>query len=451
MTLFLGIVSTFGLVMAQDTDLEDSLFGGGTEESSEESSDNASDDASDDGEDALFGGSNFIVDITNAAPPSTSVADELLANEPVAIGGRVSGGLRLNINPDANEENGQDMFNAGLTSLRTRLFLDARPDTEFRGFIKGDISYSTDDGIDVDLREMFIDTDINDTVFLRLGKQTVNWGVGRFFRPANLINIETLDPENPDADPVALKAQLPIGLDNLTGYAIVDDIENGNPVALASRYEFLVGATEVTVGGVYQFDNPWSLMSTAVGKVGDINWFGEAVLEGNVNNKYIVEDGSGFAVRGTDDMYLSATLGGTYTISDPSEDNNYSINLAAQYLYNGFGYSDVSLFTENQQAINGLVRSGDISSRDLRNRSQHYAGANASLRITDFDFSPSVFWLGSLNDGSGRVSASVRYSGIENITPSFNYSYNYGAEGSEYAARGSSQSASLSVSLGVSF
>lgn len=451
--LFIALLLNIAPAIAQDSDLEASLFGGGSEESSEEISDTNSDT----GEDALFGGSDFIIDITDAEAPSTSVADELLANEAVAIGGRVSGGLRLSIDPDADEDRGQETFRAGLTSLRTRLFLDARPDTEFRGFMKGDISYSTDDGISVDLREMFIDTDINDTVFLRLGKQTVNWGVGRFFSPANLINIETLDPENPDAElagPVALKAQLPIGTDNLTGYAIVDDIENGNPVALASRYEFLVGATEVTVGGVYQFDNPWSLMSTAVGKVGDINWFGEAVLEGNVNNKYIVEDSSqssGLAVRGTDDMYFSATLGGSYTISDPSEDNRYSINLSGQYLYNGFGYSDLGLFTDKRQEINELARSGAISFGDLRNRSQHYAGANASLRLTDFDFSPSVFWLGSLGDGSGRLSTSVRYSGIENITPSFSYTYNYGSEGSEYAPNGADQGMSLSVSLGVSF
>ena len=447
--LFIALLLCFTAVLAQDNTLEDNLFGGSSETSEEETAGND--------ENSLFGGSDFIIDITDADEPAVSVSDELLASEAVAIGGRISGGLRLSIDPDADTENGQEMFRAGLTNLNTRLFLDARPDTEFRGFIKGDISYSTDDGISVDLREMFIDTDINNTVFLRLGKQTVNWGVGRFFSPANLINIETLDPENPDeelAGPVALKAQIPIGLDNLTAYAIVDDINNGNSIALASRYEFLVANTEITLGGVYQFNNPWSLMTTAVGSFGDVNWFSETVLQGNVNNKFIVEDNSqpsGLIVRGTEDMYFSATLGGSYTFSDPSEEDNFSLSLTGQYLFNGFGYSDLSLFSEKQREISSLARTDALSFRDLRNRSQHYAAANASLRLRDYDFTPSVLWLGSLGDGSGRLSTSVRYSGIDNITPSFSHSYNYGDEGSEYAPNGADQSMSVSVSLGVTF
>ncbi len=429
---------------------EDALFGGGSSDTSDEDAlFGGSDDSS--SEDDLFGGGGLVSDIVE----SDSVAsDELLTNEAVDIGGRISSSIKLTYDPD--EENFEDAFTSGLDNLSARLFLDARPSTDLRGLIKGNIDYDTDDGISFDLREMFVDTDIDNQVFIRAGKQTINWGVGRFFSPANLINIETIDPENPDAElagPVAAKIQYPIGNNNLTGYALVDDIENGNPIALASRYEFLVGGSEFTVGGVYQFDNPWSVMGTVSSKIGEVSVFGEAVLEGNVNKKFIVADDSvplGVSVRGSDDLYFSSTLGGSYQYSN--DDDNFSVFVFGQYYFNGLGYEDLTVAKDNQAAIGTLIAQGDLSIGDLFNRGQHYGALSiSSPDILESDFTPSVFWIGNLNDASGRINLGLSYSGIENITPSFSYSYGYGERGTEYSLFGPDQSMSVSVSLGVNF
>jgi len=430
---------------------EDALFGGSEDSSTDEDAlfgGGSSDDSS--GEDDLFGG-GLVSDITDT---DVVASDDLLTNETVDIGGRISSSIKLSYDPD--EENVEDAFTSGLDNLGARIFLDARPSTDLRGFIKGDVDYDTDDGLSYDLREMFIDTDINNQIFIRAGKQTINWGVGRFFSPANLINIETIDPENPDAElagPVAAKVQYPIGNNNLTGYALVDDIENGNPIALASRYEFLVGGSEFTVGGVYQFDNPWSVMSTVSTKIGEVNAFAEAVLEGNVNKKFLVLDDSapqGVSVRGTDDLYFSATVGGSYQYSN--DDDNFSLFVLGQYYFNGLGYEDLSIAKDNQAAIGALIAQGKLSIGDLFGRGQHYGALSiSSPDILKSDLTPSVFWLGNLDDASGRINLGLRYSGIENITPSFSYSYGYGDNGTEYSPFGADQSMSLSVSLGVNF
>ena len=472
LALFVGAalfaVPTISFAQDDNSNLEDSLFGGSDDSDTESDVDEdalfgGSDDTSDEdalfggssddsgSEDDLFGGGGLVSDIVESGEVAS---DSLLTNETVDIGGRISSSIKLTYDPD--EENFEDAFTSGLDNLGARIFLDARPSTDLRGLIKGNIDYDTDDGISFDLREMFVDTDIDNQVFIRAGKQTINWGVGRFFSPANLINIETIDPENPDAElagPVAAKVQYPIGNNNLTGYALVDDIENGNPIALASRYEFLVGGSEFTVGGVYQFDNPWSVMGTVATKVGDVNVFGEAVLEGNVNKKFIVADDTatdGVSVRGSDDLYFSATVGGSYQYSN--DDDNFSVFVFGQYYFNGLGYDDLTVARDNQAAIGSLIASGQLSIGDLFNRGQNYGALSVSSpNLLESKVTPSVFWIGNLDDASGRINLGLSYSGIENITPSFSYSYGYGDRGTEYSPFGADQSMSVSVSLGVNF
>ena len=97
------------------------------------------------------------------------------------------------------------------------LFLDARPSRDFRAFakVKGDVRL-TESPLDPNLRlhELFADFVLGDRAFFRVGKQTINWGVGYFFSPADIINVGRIDPENPEAEregPVALRLNLPCG------------------------------------------------------------------------------------------------------------------------------------------------------------------------------------------------------------------------------------------------
>ncbi len=410
--------------------------------------------------DDLFGGGGNAEETTGDSFVKTAQedagvnpADELLTSETVVIGGSfgVSAEVALGFNP----EEGEDPFTGGLTDLSTRLFLDARPKGDFRVFVKGDVSYSPTDGVAFDLREAFADISVGDTVFVRAGKQTVNWGVGRFFSPANLINLETIDPEDPGAElagPVAVKAQVPLGADNLTGYLILDDIGSGDDVGLATRYEFLVEGYELTVGGIYRSERPWAVMSTVAGAIGDVTVFGEVVLGGNSDKVFLVEDASPLGLRAatSDSLFASGTVGVQY--STTTEDELYTVTGGAQYFFNGEGYDDPSVFTDNPGGVRALLEEGALSPADLAGRGRHYAAAQlSSPDVADTDLAPSVFWLGNLSDGSGRASAALGYGGVENFTPSLTYGYGYGVAGAEYSPRGNVHSLTLGLTLEGSF
>ena len=204
--------------------------------------------------DDLFSDSGLVteVDENEDATPF----DDILKSETISIGGRFSVSSTINLDLDAGDER---VVSSGLANLSTRLFLDARPTSDFRAFLKFDGNYNTETGLSVNLREMFADITVFDTIFLRAGKQAINWGVGLFFSPANLINIERIDPENTDeelAGPVSLKGQLPIGTSNLTSYLLMEDLEDGRNFTAAARYEFLFRRSEITTGLIYQIDGP---------------------------------------------------------------------------------------------------------------------------------------------------------------------------------------------------
>ena len=450
-TLILLVLAFLGGFSLAQESLDESLFGEG--ESSEETTD---DDLFGGGDD-LFGDRIFteVEDDLDANP-----AEDLLVNEGVSIGGNF--GVFAELNLSLNPEEDIDSFTSGLTNLSTRVFLDARPNSDFRAFVKGDISYDTTDGVSFDLRETFADIDIANQVFIRAGKQTINWGVGQFFSPANLINLETLDPENTDAElagPVAVKVQVPIGANNATGYLLMDDLSSGKDIGVAARYEFLFEGYEVTVGGIWRNEDPWAVMTTVSGNIqgidliDDVAVFGELVMEGNVGKTFIVKDSStplGYSTSTSDDLYISATVGARADYT--TEDELYTLSGSVQYFFNGLGYEDPSVFTDNPQLVGALLGQAELSITDLTERGQHYLAANfRSPDIANSDFTPSALWLGNLSDGSGFLNASISYNGIDNLTPSLSYRYSYGAEGAEYSPRGDKHSLMLGFSLAAPF
>lgn len=410
--------------------------------------------AQDDFDESLFGGDPEGIVTEVEQDPAADPSRALLQSDTVTLGGSYDLSLELRLDPAPDEND--DALSSGLLDLRSRLFVDARPSAEFRAFAKGDLSYRPADGADFDLRELFADVAVADTVFVRAGKQTINWGVGVFFSPANLVNLERVDPEDPDAElagPAALKAQLPLGTTNLTGYLLTDDFASGVNFDLAARAEFLLQDFEITVGGVLRADGPWALATTAAGAVGEVSVFAEAVLQGDPDKVFVVRDPGapgGVATRAADGLFASGTLGARYRTA--TEDDAYTLVLAAQYFYNGLGYDDFSLLQERPQAILALVAAGELRPEDLRERGRHYLAASASAPdLGRSDLTPSLLWLGNLSDGSGIVDASVRYSGFDPLTPTVGYRLAYGAEGAEYAPAGTRHAFRVGVSLRGTF
>ena len=196
------------------------------------------------------------------------------------------------------------------------LYLDARPNRDFRVFAKGKADFASagrDEPDEPDkapefaftLFELFADFHWDDRVFFRAGKQRADWGVGRFFSPADLISLVTIDPLDPDAEregPVALKVHAPIGVHNGYLYVITDDYTDPLDVAVGARGEVVVGGVELGFGGLMQAELVPKAIATATGALGDFDLFGELVIQ-----------------RGTERNLIELDEGGGVTVTDRSE------------------------------------------------------------------------------------------------------------------------------------
>lgn len=340
------------------------------------------------------------------------------------------------------------------------LFLDARPNRNFRAFakIKGDAAWTNDRFASrVKLHELFSDFVIGDRAFVRLGKQTINWGVGYFFSPADIVNIGRIDPENPEAEregPMALRVNVPWGRNNLYAYATVERGSSGHRwVALAPKVEVVLGGSEIGLGMYYRADRAPRAMGTVSTTVGRVSLFGEVVLSKGADKRFVRKttitptnpDGLE-VVTDSETLYAHATVGARYTYSDP--DGRYTVTGAGQYYFNGEGY-DGGFIKENQLGLVPLMISGQLAAADLQSPGRHYAalsvsGTSARLK----DVSPSAFWLGNLSDGSGMFSVSLRYTGWKHFRPGVSINRTYGDTGSEYAPGGPVTILTVGVTVG---
>lgn len=268
--------------------------------------------------------------------------------------------------------------------LSTKLFLDGRPDSDFRfrlslktGYpFTNDASVVTKSGTtdtkttlkipNISVWEMFTDVTVEDTLFLRFGKQSASWGASYFYSPGDVISLTAKDAADPTAEregPVALKATLPFpGLKtNLTGFVLVresyfeGELPSLENLGYALQADALVGDAQVSLGGFYQRDNApkaVATLNTGFGFLGlpilsDVNLFSEAVfsygsdvIRGKGSAQLTIPGGGPtYEVFGTTSewskqVYYTGTVGASYS----NTDGNWS--LRGEYLYNPFGFTD---------------------------------------------------------------------------------------------------------------
>lgn len=341
------------------------------------------------------------------------------------------------------------------------LYLDARPERDFRVFAKAKADFATraqeEPEFEFTLFELFADFHWDDRVFFRAGKQRADWGVGRFFSPADLISLVTIDPLDPDAEregPVALKVHAPIGVHNGYLYVITDDYTDPLDVALGARGEVVAGSVELGFGGLVQADLVPKAIATATGAAGDLDLFGELVVQrGTERNLIELDEREKLQVTDRserdEDWFPAVTTGFSYLEPD------LNVVLSVQYYYNPLGYADSAALGPARRCLAG--RAGAPTpcpdpapqSVDLLFFGQHYGGASASWNnIADTDLSASLFWLGNLSDGSGVVHPSLSYQVLKHATVTLGASLGYAATpgAAEYPQR---VAFTLGVSLGA--
>lgn len=394
------------------------------------------------GNDDLFGSSDdasSVFDtpslISEQVDNGTNLADELLMNaEGIALSGDYQWQTRawLADHPQATEDVQID------TKLTGHLKLDARPDADYRALLN--IDYQIDETqTTAQVREAFADVSLNDHLFLRAGQQTLSWGVGYFFSPADTLNQDVLNAADPDAERIgtmAIKAQLPIDTSNYYFYALPKDAEDS--VTLAAKGEWLLGGSEVSVGVVRHADARLNGVLTASVPTALGDFFAEYTA--TIGEQSVLVDADGQVSDRSETWLHQATAGLTL-----SEDVAGFANVRAsgQYFYNGLGYEH-ALWTQNPMQWFNIAATQDVSPW----LGQHYGAARLSLNeLFNSDVSVSVLALGDLTDQSIMLTSTLTYAPSDFVELSASVTQLQGDVGASYARAGDMTSYTVTLTL----
>ena len=466
--------------------------------------------------DSLFLDSDMI-DVLDEKAQNPAAAEDLLKTERVTWGGSFQGSLDVSIGWEDFESDDFDFFDPPTRSLNptvsTSLFFSARPDTDFRVFGKlkietssdflsglgslssltenlnftinedGSISIGSSDSsengdeqeteeyepgtgstplLTLSIFELFSDFSYKDSLYFRFGKHTIKWGVGYFFSPADVLNLTSIDAEDPTADrqgPVSLKTHVPFGVNNAYLYIITNSGIRPSEVAIAPKVEFVKGKAEISLAGYYQRALAPRLISTLTLASGDFTYFGEGVLSYGSDRIFVrkskdqsaaEEDGEGglevvLDTYKIDNLPIASATAGFIYLNTKS-----NITIMAQYFFNGDGYADSGLLVPAYRLLNNPNENGlavsDTESRpegyteppalaqgDLANFGRHYGAVMLSKsEIFETDLSVSAFSLVNFSDLSGIFTFTLSYKLFNRMSLSGSLRLTFGEEGDEY-------------------
>lgn len=411
-------------------------------------------------DDDLFGGEL----VTPARETATRIDEGLLVSESVEIGGRYAFTVEtaaiwndaFTAEPRYRDPDGVSMS----TALSSRLFFDARPARDFRVFGQMTVSYPfrTDDARGLQdvfaVEELFSDFTWNEALFFRAGLQTLNWGVGTFYSPANLLRPGLAAPMDPDARQpgrIALRASIPVRLNNADAYLLFPASVDSEPLdtGLAARVEFVIGDGEVAFGARYQRDTSPAAMITVTRSVGDFDLFAEGVVRYGSDRVFLEEaDGlPGLSARRVDDELFAAAMAGVRYAYTPAG-AGWGVAATAEYFYNGEGYDDPAIVTDNPAAVGALLGAGEITVDDLATTGKHYSAFSAATDLFGTTLNIGVLWLHNYSDGSALLVPSISATLLDRVVLTLRAPVNLGDEGDGFAPGGNRLSVSLSASIG---
>ncbi|MBL7005773.1 MAG: hypothetical protein ISR78_01695 [Spirochaetia bacterium] len=441
--------------------------------------------------------------------------EQFLVSESLTWGGSYSGRLGLAWDWDAYSSGIilHDAESSLSPSASTSLSFDARPESDFRVFGKmfietGASGFGALEGLDISslgfldngdgsvsitapadssndeetetepsplsltlgIRELFSDFQYDDRFFFRFGKSFVKWGVGYFFSPADVINLDSIDAEDPAAErqgPLNLRMQYPFSSNNFYIYLLTDQVEKPEDISYAAKVELVSGNSEWGFGTYYSYKKAPRLITTLSSAIGEVSVFGEGLLSFGSDRVFVavsknhpefaddVEDNDKYIALDTfkiDNLpFFSGTIGFSYNRSDPS------MIIAGQYFFNGEGYTDFSEIDYGKTLLdsaaylllnadsNGLSKPEDqqpddysdplaLGFSDMQNFGRHYGAVLISWNeIADTDLSANFLWLGNLSDGSGILSPGFSWKIIDKISVTTGLRLTYGKSGTEFA------------------
>ncbi len=433
-------------------------------------------------EEDIFGAEESVA-VTTEQTQNAAPRDELLKSAVPSLTGSFNGRVALSWDWTDVWNSSFDLFNParyGLSQSATaaRLGFVARPDKDINvtGQVRTSYPFAQQITVgspptavtytvsDLQIWSLYSKFNWNDALFLTFGKQPIRWGTGYFFSPADDIfaqsEVDISDPTAEREGPLALRVHFPVPrtMHNLYAYAIlprsnsITELAAMKPedIALAAKAELFFGNTEAAVAGYYQRNQrPRAVLMATTGN-GSFNFFGEGLVAfpSAASEAYIqpgaVTWGGIFSsdytvVDRKAETLFQATGGVTYANQD------WNFTAVSQYLYNGAGYSSISLGDILQAAIDRAVSqpageptlgiaslAGTLGG--LGKIGQHYGVLYLGwTKLWDSKWDFSVLAIENFSDWSGYVKPIVSFTFLNYVKLSAAASFSWGPGGSEFA------------------
>jgi hypothetical protein len=167
----------------------------------------------------------------------------------VGLSGQITDANIVNFNRDWFNNFHRDNLQLS-TFVLGNLLLDIRLPQGAKAFANLQTEYiPLDSAVLVSLQEIFVDGNIKDKVFLRLGKQVLQWGRCDFWNPTDLINVEKklfIQKIGYREGAYGVKLHIPFGTAyNIYGFLDTREASSVDSIAAAGKFEFLIGGTEM--------------------------------------------------------------------------------------------------------------------------------------------------------------------------------------------------------------
>jgi hypothetical protein len=286
----------------------------------------------------------------------------------------------------------------------------------------------------VDFKELFLDFNKDREIYFRVGKQFLKWGTTYFWNPTDLVNQDKrnfLDLNRIRSGTYGTKMHIPIGLDrNLYVFLDTSDVDNLDGFACATKYEFILGSSEVGLS-MWNKKNRTSVYGVDFsGRLFGFDLKGELALSyGSNANRLVEKDGNlqtGFI---TDEWVPKATMNWSKTINWERADR---ITFSYEFFYNGDGYSE-NLF-KNQTKMDYLI---DNNLYEMNYMAKTYQAF--FVAISEFPTHSTTFNINGIQnlvDYSMIVYSGLTYYVTEGFDISGNIAMYFGQDNSEYLLYG---------------
>lgn len=303
------------------------------------------------------------------------------------------------------------------------------------------------------LKEFFVDANINKMVFIRAGKQVLQWGTAYFWNPSDLINIQRKSFADMTAyreGSSGVKITVPFGtVFNIYGYWDVTKITNVMDSALSGKLEFLIGATELSVSAWAKrgFYPVYAMDFTS--RIWTIDLRGEASISCGDNNTRILSN----IVTGPFTNYVTGQdtnwtprISFGFTKSFDFLDVSDRISVTGELFWNGGGYYDPNILNDDFRKALIMNPFGNMYQPNYL--SAYYIALFTSYaQFFNPDLTFSYNLIMNMVDWSSIMTASLSWNPVYNFTVALNLTGYIGQTNTEYAVSGSALGIDLVTTL----